>query len=96
MTDPIAPEEIERHMKYEVAEFLEMRFDMQPDAALRAAESIMELVSRDLTARLVKALEDIRTVARRGTVGPGPSGASSDYQFIIELADAALAKGGDS
>jgi hypothetical protein len=30
--------------KYEIAEYLEMRFDMQPDDTLRDAERIMEIV----------------------------------------------------
>jgi hypothetical protein len=77
-------------MKYEIAEFLEMRFDMQPDVALRAAEGIVGLVSQSPTAQLIQAVKSIRTVAQRGTVGPPPSGASSDFQFIVELADAAI------
>jgi hypothetical protein len=40
---------------------------------------------------LREALDKVRIIAKRGTMGPGPSGAPSDFEFIVELIDEALA-----
>lgn len=72
-------------MKYEIAEYLETRFDMQPDSSLVAAEHIVEMFERPAERMRIALVRCRKALQQRNNPEAGAL-----IEFALESADLAL------